>query len=106
MQAGVHRQLKNGIKPFSEIITSKAVSRPGMFSVHQAEDRYYFEIPYSMMGRVMLAVTRFVRTPTSAGYGGEWLNRQMIRFERGNEKKVFVRATALVNTGSDTSAPI
>ena len=97
---------KNGIKPFSEIITSKAVSRPGMFSVHQAEDRYYFEIPDSMMGRVMLAVTRFVRTPTSAGYGGELLNRQMIRFEKGTEKKVFVRATALVNTGSDTSAPI
>ncbi|MEP7322629.1 MAG: zinc-dependent metalloprotease [Saprospiraceae bacterium] len=97
---------KNGPKPFNEVITSKAVSKTGMFTVHKVEDKYYFELPFSMLGKEIMAITRFVRTPTSAGYGGELVNRQMIRFEKGTEQKVFLRAQALVNVSTDTTAPI
>lgn len=97
---------KKGPKPFKEVITAKAESREGMFTVHKVEDKYYFELPYAMLGKDMLAITRYRRTPTSGGYGGELVNRQMIRFEKGTEQKVFLRAKALVNASADTSAPI
>jgi hypothetical protein len=97
---------KTGLKPYHEIITSKAISKTGMFTVHKVEDKYYFEIPTSMLGKEIMAITRFVRTPTLAGYGGELVNRQMIRFEKGTEQKVFLRAQALVNVSTDTTAPI
>lgn len=97
---------KNGPKPFNEIITAKAISRSGMFTVHKVDDKFYFELPLHMLGKEMMAITRYVRTPTSAGYGGELVNRQMIRFEKGTEQKVFLRAQALVNVSSDTTTPM
>jgi len=103
---GANDSAKSGSKPFNSIITSKAVSKSGMFNVHKVEEKYYFEIPFPMLGKEMLAVTRYVRTPTAGGYGGELLNRQMIRFERGTEQKVFLRTKAVVNVSSDTSTPI
>ena len=30
-------------RPYKEIITDKAVSKKGMFTVHKVDDRYYFE---------------------------------------------------------------
>lgn len=97
---------KNGLKAFKDIITNKAVSQPGMFTVHKTEDKYYFEIPVSMLGKDLLAVTRAARTPTGAGYGGEEIKRQMLRFERGTEQKIFLRAKALVNMSTDTTVPM
>ena len=38
-----------GPKPYRDVITSKAVSDAGMFSVHRVEDKYYFEIPDAML---------------------------------------------------------
>jgi len=104
--AGQAGSARSGPRPFKELITPKAISKPGMFIVHKVDEKYYFEIPLAMLGKEMLAITRYVRTPTSGGYGGELLNRQLIRFERGTEQKVFLRAKAVVNVSSDTSAPI
>ena len=54
-------------KAFKEVITSKAVSQKGLFTVHKVEDKYYFEIPNSLMGRQILAVTRYVKVPAVGG---------------------------------------
>ena len=97
---------KTGPKPFNEVITTKAISKVGMFTVHKVEDKFYFELPLSILGKDLMAITRFVRTPTAAGYGGEEINEQMIRFERGTEQKVFLRAQELVNVSTDSTAPI
>lgn len=99
-------EVKTGAKPFHEVITSKAISRMGMFNVHKVEEKYYFELPMAMLGKDMMAITRYIKTPTSAGYGGELVNRQMVRFERGTELKVFLRAKALVNVSTDTTSPM
>ncbi|MBW7951998.1 MAG: DUF5118 domain-containing protein, partial [Chitinophagaceae bacterium] len=36
---------KPGPKPYKEIITEKAISKTGLFTVHKVEDKYYFEVP-------------------------------------------------------------
>src|SRR5688500_16274005 len=49
---------KTGPKPYKEIITAKAVTRNGLFTVHKQEDKYFFEFGDSIMGRDILVVNR------------------------------------------------
>jgi hypothetical protein len=77
-------------KSFKDIITDEAESMFGLFNVHKVEKKYYFEIPDSIFGRDIMAITRMAKTPTGAGYGGEQSNRQVIRFEKGPDKNVFL----------------
>ncbi|MFN0015182.1 MAG: zinc-dependent metalloprotease, partial [Saprospiraceae bacterium] len=97
---------KKGPKPFSEVITAKAVSMRGLLSVHRIDDKYYMEIPDSIFGRDMMAITRVAKVPTGGGYGGEQANDQVIRFERGPSDKVFIRAVDYRNVSSDSLQPI
>lgn len=97
---------KKGPKPYAELITAKAVSMQGLFTVHKIEDKYYLEIPDSIFGRDMMSITRLAKVPTGAGYGGEAANEQVIRFERGPEDNVFIRAIDYRNVSTDSLQPI
>lgn len=93
-------------KTFDEIITDKAKSMAGMLTVHEVDDKHYFEIPDSLFGRDIMAITRISKAPTGAGYGGEQANREVFRFEKGPNKKVFIRIIDYVNVSADTTQPI
>ncbi|MFM8485719.1 MAG: DUF5117 domain-containing protein, partial [Bacteroidota bacterium] len=97
---------KKGPKPYADVITARAVSSKGMVWIHKIEDKYFMEIPDSVFGREMMAITRLAKVPTGAGYGGEEANEQVIRFERGPSDKVFIRAVDYLNVSADTSQPI
>lgn len=97
---------KKGPKPFAEVITSKAVSMRGLVTVHRLDDKYFLEIPDSIFGREIMAITRLAKVPTGAGYGGEEANEQVIRFERGPADKVFIRAVEYRNVSNDSLQPI
>jgi hypothetical protein len=57
---------------YDKVITDDAHTKKGLFDVHKVKDHYYFEIPDSLLGRDILVVTRFIKTPAGAGnYGGE-----------------------------------
>ena len=96
----------NGLKPYRQVITSKAKTQKGLFTVHKINEDYFFEIPDSIMGREFMAVTRIAKTPTGAGYGGEEENRQVLRWERGPNNKMFLRAVLSVNASPDEDKPI
>ena len=38
-----------GPKPYKEVITDKAITKKGLFTVHKVEDKYYFEIPDTLL---------------------------------------------------------
>jgi hypothetical protein len=97
---------KKGPRPFAEIITNKAQSMKGLMIVHKLDDKYFFEIPDSVFGRDIMAITRMSKTPTGAGYGGEVANEQVIRFERAPDNKVFLRAIEFINVSSNDDQPI
>ncbi len=78
----------------------------GLVNVHRLEDKYFLEIPDSIFGRDMMAITRVAKSPTGAGYGGEEANEQVIRFERGPSDKVFIRAVDYRNVSTDSLQPI
>lgn len=93
-------------KPYRQVITGKAKTQKGLFTVHKIGNDYFFEVPDSIIGRDFMAVTRIAKTPTGAGYGGEEENRQVLRWERGPNNKLFLRAVLTVNTSPDESKPI
>ncbi len=97
---------KDKTKTFQDIITDEAHSMMGMVNVHLVDEKYYFEIPDSIFGRDIMTVTRMSKTPTGAGYGGEQANRQVVRFEKGPKKKVFIRVVNYINVGTDSLQPI
>src|SRR5882724_8493166 len=89
---------KTGPKAYKEIITDKAISKKGLFTVHKVEDKWYFEIADSILNREILAVTRFSKTAAGGNsYGGEEVNEQTIRWEKGPSNNVFLRVITIVS---------
>jgi len=94
----------NGMKAYSEVITGEAESDEGLFHVHKIEDKFYYEIPDSLLGREMLLVSRIAKTANEIGYGGEKLNTQVVSWQKKDEK-ILLRHLSFENTASD-SLPI
>src|ERR1700720_1118466 len=67
-------------KPYKEVITDKAISHPGLFTVHRVEDKWYFEIPDSIFDRDILVSTRYDKTSPGGNYGGEQVSQEAIRW--------------------------
>ncbi len=98
---------KSGPKAFKDVITDKAKTMKGLFIVHKVDDKYYFEIPDSIMGRDIMAITRFSKVAGGGGvYGGELANQQVIRFEKGPDNKVFTRVITVISVANDSTQPI
>lgn len=96
-----------GLQAYDKVITKSALTRQGMFAVHLVDNKYYFEIPDSLLGREILAVTRYVATPEQTqSYGGEKVNEQTLYFERGPQNKLFARIKAYRATVKDTTDAI
>jgi hypothetical protein len=103
--AGLRRDVpaKTGPKTFAEFINKKAVSQKGVFTVHFQEDKYFFEIPDSLLGRELIAVTRYAKVVAGASkYGGEQANEQTLVFEKGPGQKIFMRVVTLITWADST----
>ncbi len=93
------------IPALAKLIPSDAITQDGLFKVHQVNDRYFFEIPDSLLSREMLVVTRFVKTPSGAGnYGGEEIGEKTIFFEKGPSNKLFLRISTFVSEANENDA--
>ena len=91
-------------KPYSEVITSKAITKAGLFTVHKVEEKWYFEIPDSLMNREIMAITRYSKVPGGAGvYGGELANQQTIAWEKGPNNNIFLRVITTINVADSTN---
>jgi len=98
---------KEGIKPFGEIITAKAKAKKGLFNTYKLDDKWFFEIPDTLLNREMLVVTRLNKVPSGVKvgnqqYGGEQLNEQVWQWERRG-KQVFVRVPSYSVKADSTS---
>jgi len=96
---------KSTIKPYKEVITSKAVSKWGMFGVHNVDEKYYFEIPDSLLKREVLFTTRLVKVPTGSPlFGGEIVNSIIVSFEKAGEENLYMRVLPMVLVATPTNA--
>lgn len=102
---------KSGPKPYKEIITEKAQTRKGLFWVHKVEDKWYFEMADSLLGRDFLVVNRISKAPIDTragffGYAGDDINENVIRFEKGPNNKIFLRNISFSVYSKDSSKPM
>ena len=79
----------------------------GFFKVHCIEVKYFFEIPDSLFGRDILIVNRIVKAPVDkqkrkAGYPGDHISDEVIRFELGRDNKLFIRQISYLEHSTDT----
>jgi hypothetical protein len=91
------------------VITSKAITSHGLFTVHKLDDHWYFEIPDSLLGREILVVNRIARAATGAraqflGYAGDEINENTIAVEKGPNNKVFLTNISYTEISKDSSA--
>jgi uncharacterized protein DUF4953/uncharacterized protein DUF5117/uncharacterized protein DUF5118 len=92
------------IKEYSKVVTDKAESDEGVFTVHKIDDKILFEVPMDMLDREMLLVSRISQTPNGIGYGGQKANTQTVRWQRRNDQ-IMLRVVSFVNV-ADSTQPI
>ena len=94
---------KDKAKSFASIV-SEATKDHGLFNVYHKDDKYYYEIPDSLLGRDMLMVTRISKMAVSIQLRSHKMNEQVLRWEKKN-KNILLREASFVNFASD-SLPI
>lgn len=97
----------DGIKAYSAVITDKAETDEGLFDVHMVDDKLYYEIPDSLLGREMLIVSRLAAVPSDFfGFStaGSKSAEQVMTFER-REDQILLRKQSYDAVAND-SLPI
>jgi hypothetical protein len=97
-----------GPKPYNQVITAKAKTDNGLFKVHNVEDRYFFEIPDSLLGREILTVNRISKAAAGnrasmIGYGGDQIGDNVISFEKGPANKIYLKSISYSERSRDTT---
>ncbi len=90
-------------KPYSEIITDDAVSDEGLFTVHKVSDKYYFEIPDSLMEREILVISRISGTVENLNFGGAGMKargQQVLRWQR-KDNSLLLRSVSHNSVASE-----
>ncbi len=95
---------KKGPKNYEKVITDKAVTKKGLFIVHKVDDKWYFEIPDSILNREMIVTTRYSKTAGGGGiYAGEMVNDQTILWEKGPNNTIFLRVVTVISMADSTN---
>jgi hypothetical protein len=94
---------------YNKLIKPGAISRQGIFTVHKVGDKYYFEVPDSLLGRDILIVTRIAQgaagvRPGYSGYSGDQVGNTIIRFEKGPDHKLFLRRITFEEQPGDSTS--
>ena len=83
-------------KDAAEDTAAVVPAKEGLFGVANKENDWYFEIPDDLLGKRILAVTRFVTNTVGSGeYGGEEVNEAMVYWEKAPNGNLLLRADVL-----------
>ena len=103
----IKKEEQKKTKTFNEIITKEAKTYKGLFTVHNVANKWYFELNDSLFNCDIMSVTRFSKTVAACGkYGGEEVNRQVVRWEKGPNKSLFLKSITYVTHSPDSTKPI
>src|SRR5690606_4426301 len=71
------------------------------------DDKYFFEIPDSVLGREILVVNRISKAAAGArsgfaGYAGDQIGDNVITFEKGPNNKIFLKSISYQESSRDS----
>ncbi|MFN7045655.1 MAG: zinc-dependent metalloprotease [Flavobacterium sp.] len=100
-------ETKKEPKPYKKVIDTTAITQMGLIDVHKVGDKYLFELSDSLIGKEIMTITRYSKTPAGGGiFGGEEVNRQVIKFEKGLNHNILVRSITYIIMTPDEDKPI
>ncbi len=87
---------------YEKLVKKGGTTLEGMFTMRHIEDKYYFEVPDSMLGRLFLCVTRFTAVPQGFGkFAGEEITHCTVYFEERDDKTLIMRQYVLSYLAND-----
>ncbi|MEP1093629.1 MAG: zinc-dependent metalloprotease [Cyclobacteriaceae bacterium] len=96
------------MKKYEDVISNTAISDDGLFTVHREDEEFYYEIPFSLLDREMLLVSRISKSADGFGGGfvnaGTKTNEQVIRWTRVRNS-IHLKSISYKNVAND-SLPI
>ena len=90
-------------RPYASVITPRAVTKSGVFKVHQIGSRLYFEIPRAEFNKDFVIVSTLAGTPDEIGIRGTQGGNNLVRFEK-RDNRIFVREQDYRDIIADTAA--
>ena len=90
-------------KTYSDIITDKAITDNGLFDVHKIDDKYFYEINDSLLGRDMMMVTRVVKMATEIPLSAHKMSEQVLKWEKFNNN-ILLRVASYSKFANDSLA--
>ena len=98
---------KNAIKDYKDVVTKDAVTDSGLFQVHRVKKSYLYEIPFSVLKKDMLWVSRIAQIPSGLGGGffnaGTKTNEQVVHWQRFQDK-ILLKVKSYKNIADSTKA--
>ena len=91
-------------KVYSDLINEDAITDNGLFDVHKVDDKYYYEINDTLLGRDMLMVTRVVNLSKEIPINRHKMSEQVLSWQRFNDN-ILLKEISYSNYASD-SLPI
>jgi hypothetical protein len=89
------------------VITDRAVTDTGGITTHRVDERWFFELPDSLVRRDMLFVSRIAGVPAGIGgfvSAGQSVEERLVRWERQGDR--IVLRSLSVDSYADDSLPI
>jgi hypothetical protein len=94
-------------RPYSQVVTDRAITDTGGISVHRVDDRWLFEVPDSLLARDFLLVSRIAGVPANFGgflSAGTSLEERVVKWERQRDRLIL--RTIAFDAVADDSLPI
>ncbi|UII19942.1 zinc-dependent metalloprotease [Fulvivirga ligni] len=94
---------KSPFKSYKQVITDKAQTDEGLFTFHKVEDKYYFEIPDSLLEREILIISRISGHVKGLNFGGAGMKsrpQQVIRFQK-KDHNLILRSVSFNSVASE-----
>ncbi len=101
------KPVKGAIQPYAKVITKDAITDSGLFTVHKVSKDFFYEIPFSLLDKDMLWVTRIAQIPAGLGGGfvnaGSKTNEQLVQWTRYQDK-ILLKIKSYNNVADSTKA--
>lgn len=98
---------KDAIKEYTKVVTKEAVTDSGLFNVHKVKKDYLYEIPFEVLEKDMLWVSRIAQIPNGLGGGyvnaGSKTNEQVVHWTRFQDK-ILLKIKSYANVADSTKA--
>jgi hypothetical protein len=76
-------------RPYAQVITTAAHTEKGGITIHRVDERWFFEVPDSLLNRDILFVSRISGVPAGTGgfnFAGDEAARRVVRWSKVNDR--------------------